>query len=222
MRKLSSFEIKLVAVVTMVIDHIGAVFFPQNTLLRVIGRISFPLFCFMAVLGFIYTRNIYRYLGRLLICAIVSEIFFDFAFHGGIYFDANNSVFTLAAGVASLHVMKKQGYLTGCVFTLVSGFFLNVCHFDYGLYGTILIVLIYFAYRFCMETKKSMYLSWGVVALFMIFYRPDIQAFAAFAIIFMALYDGQKGYERKWIKNFFYIFYPAHLLILAIIRLALN
>ncbi len=222
MKRLSSFEIKVIAAATMVIDHIGAVFFPGMTLFRVIGRISFPLFCFLAVLGFLHTHNVYRYLGRLLICAIVSEVFFDFAFFGRIDFSANNSVFTLAVGVASLLVMQKQGYLTGCVFTLVAGFFLNVANVNYGLYGTILTVLIYFAYRFCMETKKSMYLSWGVVALFMVFYRPSIQVFAVFAVIFMVLYSGEKGYEKNWVKNFFYLFYPVHLLVLAVISMAIK
>ena len=222
MKKLSSFEIKIIAMITMVIDHVGAIFFPELTILRIIGRLSFPLFCFLAVQAYIHTGNIYRYLGRLAVCALVSEIFYDLAFFGTINLNSHNGLFTLLAGVASLMVMSRQGYVTGCVFTIVSGYFLNMLHVNYGLYGTVLIVLIYFAYRFCMETQKSMFLSWGIVGLYMVFFKADIQAFGVFAIIFMVLYSGQKGYESKHMRTFFYIFYPLHLLIIDVVNILIK
>lgn len=222
MKKLSSFELKIIALLTMVIDHVGAIFFPELNILRVIGRLSFPLFCFLAVQGFLHTKNIYKYLGRIAVCALVSEIFYDLAFFGTINFNAQNSLFTLLAGLGSLLVMTKQGYTTGCVFAIVSGYFLSVLHVNYGLYGTILIVLIYFAYRFCMETQKSMYLSWGIVALYMVFFQANIQAYGVFAIIFMVLYSGQEGPKNRFIKNFFYMFYPVHLLIIDVVKLLIQ
>lgn len=222
MKKLSSFELKIIALITMVFDHVGAIFFPKISILRVIGRLSFPLFCFLAVQGFLHTKNIYKYLGRIAVCALVSEIFYDLAFFGTINFNAQNSLFTLLAGIGSLLVMTKQGYVTGCVFAIVSGYFLSMAHVNYGLYGTVLTVLIYFAYRFCMETKKNMYLSWGIVALYMVFYQASIQAFAVFAIIFMVLYSGEEGPKNKFIKNFFYMFYPIHLLIFDVIKIVLQ
>lgn len=222
MKKLSSFELKIIALITMVFDHVGAIFFPKISILRVIGRLSFPLFCFLAVQGFLHTKNIYKYLGRIAVCALVSEIFYDLAFFGTINFNAQNSLFTLLAGIGSLLVMTKQGYVTGCVFAIVSGYFLSMAHVNYGLYGTVLTVLIYFAYRFCMETKKNMYLSWGIVALYMVFYQASIQAFAVFAIIFMVLYSGEEGPKNKFVKTFFYMFYPIHLLIFDVIKIVLQ
>lgn len=73
----NSFHLKLIAVITMTIDHIGAVLMPQYGFLRIIGRIAFPIYCFMLVNGFFYTKNIRKYIGRMLIFAVISEPFFD-------------------------------------------------------------------------------------------------------------------------------------------------
>lgn len=221
MKKLTSFELKMIAAGSMCVDHVGALFFPDVELLRILGRIAFPLFCFLAAEGFCHTRNVNRYLVNLLICACVSELFFDAVFFGKLVPNRNNSVFTLAGGVASLLVIQRVNLLTGSVFALIAGYFLQFAGMDYGFYGVILIVLMYLARQYGMNTKQNMYLSWGIIALFMIFYKRSIQAYGAFSIIFMVLYSGKKGYHSSWAKRFFYIFYPAHLALLLVISVML-
>ena len=58
---LSGFQLKMIALVTMLTDHIGAIFYPDMIALRVIGRIAFPIYCFLLVQGFLHTSNLKIY-----------------------------------------------------------------------------------------------------------------------------------------------------------------
>lgn len=73
--------LKLIAVVSMLIDHIGSAFFPQYPVFRWIGRLAFPIFAYCLTVGLLYTRNIKRYLVRLGVFALISQPFYIFAFH---------------------------------------------------------------------------------------------------------------------------------------------
>ena len=79
--------LKLIACITMLIDHIGAVFFPSLILLRIIGRLSFPIYCFLLAEGAAHTKHAPRYALRLLLCALISELPYDLAFSGKLTLD---------------------------------------------------------------------------------------------------------------------------------------
>nr|MDE7431211.1 conjugal transfer protein TraX [Lachnospiraceae bacterium] len=105
---LTSSDLKLVALCTMTIDHIGAVLLPQYLILRIIGRIAFPIYCFLIVNGLFHTRDCKKYIGRLLLFALISEIFFDLAFFETIYEPEDQNVFfTLAIGLVMLYVIER-------------------------------------------------------------------------------------------------------------------
>ena len=74
--------LKLLACLTMLIDHIGALFFPQFQWMRIIGRLSFPLYCFLLSEGIHYTRNPMKYGLRLLLVAVLTELPYDLLFRG--------------------------------------------------------------------------------------------------------------------------------------------
>ncbi len=114
-KPMTGFHLKLIALTTMFIDHIGAVFFPQVTLLRVIGRISFPLYAFLIAEGCRYTRNRGRYALGLGVFALISEIPYDLAFHpeflenglwGQNFLFQTNIFYTMFFAVASVHIFE--------------------------------------------------------------------------------------------------------------------
>ena len=78
-RGCSGFALKMTAVVTMTVDHVGKVFFPDCMWMIMIGRLAFPLFCFLLTEGFVHTANIRKYLGRLFIFAFFLHCFWDFS-----------------------------------------------------------------------------------------------------------------------------------------------
>lgn len=92
--------LKWIAVLTMVIDHVGAILFPDQIWMRVIGRVAFPIYAYCLAEGFRYTSDYRRYLGRLALFAILSEIPFDLAFYGVPFSFAHQNVFfTLTLGL---------------------------------------------------------------------------------------------------------------------------
>ena len=106
---LNSFQLKCIAVITMIIDHTGAVLFPGELVFRYIGRISFPIFCFLLVEGFFHTRDMRKYMLRLGVFAVLSEIPYDLAFRGTMLeFSHQNVFFSLLIGVMMMYALEKS------------------------------------------------------------------------------------------------------------------
>ena len=107
---LSNFDLKLIAIITMTIDHIGVVFgTPFYNLLRAVGRLSFPIFAFLLTEGYVHTKSFGKYFFRLLVLAVISEVIYDYIFYGSfIYLGANNIFFTLALGLLTLWLLDKS------------------------------------------------------------------------------------------------------------------
>jgi hypothetical protein len=221
---MNSYHLKLIAIITMLIDHTAAVLVPSNTMLnlimRCIGRLSFPIFVFLLVEGFHHTKDVKKYLLRMGAFALVSEIPFDLAFYGKVLeFNHQNIFFTLFLGLLCMYLMsiveKKFNKnflimnLLNAFLTLIIGFIAFFMRTDYDYRGIILIVAFYL-FR---ESKLLRGLSLLFVSGYLLGY---INIFATASIIPIAFYNGQKG---KSIKYAFYIFYPAHLLILAAINM---
>ena len=209
---MSRSQLKMLAIITMLIDHIGAIFFPNIAILRMIGRISFPLFCFFISEGFIYTSNVKLYLGRLFLFAIISEVPYDLAFHGTIYYPGKQNVFfTLCLGliaIYALHTYLAERPVTAIVLAGVSVLFAELLHTDYGWFGVVLIIIFY-----CFKNYRTR----GIFA-FALFntgfslLTSTLQLYAITSCIPILLYNGKKGKING--KYLFYAFYPVHLLIL--------
>ena len=106
---LNSFWLKMIAITTMLIDHVGAVLLPQYPILRIIGRIAFPIFCFLLVEGFMHTHDVIRYMTRIGLFALISEIPFDLLFYGRILDGTHQNVFfTLFIGLVMLYYLTKR------------------------------------------------------------------------------------------------------------------
>lgn len=209
----NSFQLKCVAIVTMLIDHVGAIFFPEYLVFRYIGRIAFPIFCFLLVEGFFHTRDIRKYLFRLGIFALISEIPYDLAFRGTVLeFEKQNVFFTLFIGVAMMYALEKcSEWPVKIVEVLLSMSFAVFLCTDYSFKGILLISIYYFF-------RKYKWLKIGLGAVWNLLWG-EIQRYGILASIPLAAYNGERGYPLKY---FFYVFYPLHLFVLYLISCFIN
>lgn len=210
----SGFALKMLAVVTMTADHVGKVLFPGCMWMTMVGRLAFPLFCSLLTEGFIHTGNIRRYLERLFVFALISEVPFDWALHGQpFYWEAQNVFFTLFLGLAMLYLMQKYSFRPA----IQAGIFLAAVilavffRTDYSGLGICFIFIFYQFY----------YRKWLKLGLFaavsLIVYLQAPQDYTSIlAVIPMFFYNGKRGLSCKY---FFYVFYPAHLTLLALLRI---
>jgi hypothetical protein len=210
--------LKWIAIITMAIDHIGAVLYPEYEVLRWIGRLAFPLFAYILVLGMESTRNISKYFVRLFAFALISQVPFFLAIDKG-PFDMLNVFFTLAFGLMFIYYIKR-----GSVIAFIPLVISFVVPFDYGVYGLAVIGCMYI-----ITVKKKL----GVVALVLLntlFLFPfNIQILSLAAVPLVLLHqNGSLDISREtikeygiplWRKYFFYAFYPVHLALLYIIKL---
>ena len=210
--------LKWIAIITMTVDHVGVILYPEFTVLRFIGRFSFPLFAYLLILGMENTRNIRYYFTRLFIFALISQVPFFLALDYG-PFDSLNIFFTLSSGLLFVYFFKKSS-----VFVLVPVFASLVLPFDYGIYGIAVIGCIYILKE---NTKFGVF---SLVLLNTLFLVPwSIQFLSISAIPLILLHkNGSLKITREttekvtiplWRKYFFYVYYPLHLTLLYLIQL---
>lgn len=208
----SSFELRIIALITMIIDHIGKVIFPHVVLFKMIGRISFPLFCFLLVEGFFYTGSRQKYMLRMLAMAFISEIPYDLAFHGRIiYLGAQNVFFTLSLGLFVMIMMEKnKDTYSRCIVGVIGITMSIFLRTDYSYIGMLMICFFYF-FR-----ESKIIRDLGQIAI-NISVR-GIQWVGALALIPIHFYNNKCGNKKyKWL---FYSIYPVHLLILYLYRIS--
>ena len=205
--------LKITALLTMLIDHIGCVFLMERgdviyKAFRAVGRISFPIICFMLVEGFIYTHSRKKYMINLLIFSIISEIPYDLAFgHKLIDVSEQNVMWTLLLGVIMMCFIEKFEYSFTAKMTvvLIAGVVAVLLKTDYSIWG-ILSIAIFYMQRY--DRKNALLLT-----CFLMFAQGKMQSFGVLAIPFIMAYDGTKN-DVKMPKYFFYAFYPVHILAL--------
>lgn len=209
---MSSFCIKIIAVIAMLIDHIGFVFFPRVEILRIIGRIAMPLFAFQIALGFNHTKNRNKYLLRILAFALISQI--PFMLLMSIHSDEFklNIGFTFLFALLILYSIEEIKPFWEKIICLVPILFLAWwLNYDYYLYGVALVIIFYYTFA-----KKHLAFPLWVIASFVYsLYKKNLRyIYSLLAFIPIFLYNGKKG---KDIKYFFYAFYPLHMLLLYLI-----
>lgn len=221
-------SLKTIAIVTMLIDHIGAILLPQFFVLRMIGRIAFPIFAFLLVEGMFRTSDQKRYLTRLFMFALISEVPYDFGFFNQVFtIEHQNIFFTLFLGLCAMMIVEQvkrkvedtAGQLIASGFIVVGiGVISEFLHTDYGFVGIVTILLFYFL----RGDRVRALLAVGGFHIFIGLASagfPDItnaayavQALAALSMPLLYFYNGQKGWSLKYV---FYYFYPVHILVLA-------
>lgn len=226
---LSGSTLKLIAVISMFIDHaahilmnsfdfMGVKIYGNYTVyyvLRLVGRLAFPIFCFLIVEGFLHTRNVKKYCMRLAIFAVISEIPFNLMLSGKLIdFNHQNVYFTLLFGVIALELYKyfDNHLLKFCAVGIMFAA-AGVLNTDYGIKGVALIVLIYILRE---SPSIQVLLSYFVLA-------GAGRMFALAAFVPINMYNGERGFiKSKPMKFAFYVFYPAHILLLVAIKYMLK
>lgn len=206
---LSGSTLKIIAILTMLIDHIAAILIspsePVYMLFRLIGRLAFPIFCFLLVEGFLYTKNIKNYAFRLFLFALISEVPFDLAIAGNAFsFAQQNVFFTLFIGLTTIALFAKSTSVWIKFLILIAGMLLAYfANTDYGHFGILAIVVIYI-----LRKDKSQGITFACLCLTFM-NSLELSSFAILPLI--SSYNGKRGLSLKYI---FYVFYPAHLLLL--------
>ncbi len=190
--------IKLVGVITMLVDHIGAYLFPLD-ILRVIGRVAFPLFAYQLGVGYTMTSSKKNYVKKLFLFGVISQI--PYSLLRADY--QLNILFTFVLGIILIWALEERKFI---YFLLVAPLTFFV---DYGIYGLIVVLIFYF-----FKNKNHQFLLFFTATAVHSFYYSPLQIFSLFAIplIFKPFLD------IKLPKYFFYIFYPFHLLLIYFIK----
>lgn len=186
-----------------------------TSIMLFLGRLAFPIFCFLMVEGFMHTSNVKKYALRLAAFALISEVPFDLAFfHKSFYLYGQNVFFTLLIGLITIYALQKvkelelsdgKNLLLSLLVTLAGIVIAEVMHTDYGGWiGVLLIVMLYSLYEF--PLLKCLFGA-------LIILQSSLIGMLAFIPIYF--YNGKRG--RQW-KYFFYVFYPAHLLLLVVLQ----
>lgn len=222
---MSSFVIKLIAIISMLLDHSSDVLIGHLSVLNMIGRIAFPLFAWQLSIGYNHTHSRKKYAIRLIGFALISQIPFSFFSHiiSGTYFNLN-IFFTLFMGLCAITVFDlkcNKNLLTLLIkIIMIAGLACigQALKMDYGAYGILLIVAIHCYNKY----KNKLWLISSFIIWILLTYIPFINTisypylialsvFSIIPIIIILLYNGKKGPSFKY---FFYAFYPLHIAIL--------
>lgn len=220
---LSGDALKWIAMITMFIDHVGMTSlnpYSQHyaflyTLMRGIGRLAFPLFCFLLVEGFNHTTNYRRYVIRMAVFALIAEIPFNLVLAGSVWYPAYQSVMvTLLIGLLGLGAYRwcvNRRYpvygMMVAVSAVICGWLTNC---DYGAEGVLLIFLFYLLQHEPVWRAVSLAI-WCVM-------MGGLEIYGAAAVLPIALYNGTRGKSGKWFQWFGYVFYPGHLLLILLLN----
>ena len=216
--------LKLIACITMLLDHIGAALIPSLGL-RIIGRIAFPIYCFLLAEGAHYTKSMPKYALRLALVMVLAELPFDYGLFGGITLAYQSVMVTLLLGLGALAVMKKvENPMMKLVTAIPFAALAELLRTDYGGYGVIMAALFGIArdlpngkplmaaglLALCLTMNSAVIPVFGV--------RIPIEVFAMAALLPIFFYSGRKATHSKAIQWAFTLFYPVHLAVIALVR----
>ena len=224
---LNNNQLKVIAMISMLIDHIGVQLFQECEVLRIIGRISFPIFAYMIAEGCFYTKNRAKYLGLIAALGVGCQLVYYFAMES--LYQSVLITFTLSISVifAVDFFIKKKDFLSGVLMIVVVlsvAFIVLVLpellaklgfKIDYGVFGVLLPIAVYYmpSKWWKVAAALAVLIVQGVV-------RGGLFWVALSAVPLLALYNGERG--KYNLKYMFYIFYPTHLVLIYAISLLMT
>lgn len=235
----SSEVLHILAMLFMVLDHLWAVVFPAQLWMTLIGRLAFPIFAFLTVEGFLHTRNFKKYLARMFLFAVISEIPFDYMYSGLLFYPYHQNVLWIfLISLICMYMLEKARtnqktilFIPIAVLICISGFLAGTISMsDYYGPGVLTVLVFYFLRRKTPLTciLQLLLLYWintellgglcFTITLFGISFEFVQQGIAVLALIPIWLYGGNKRIHSKTFQYFCYAFYPAHCLLIGFLR----
>ena len=238
----TSFSLHLMAMLFMLCDHLWGTIVPGNDWLTCIGRVCFPIYAFLLVEGYFHTSNLKKYVKRLLLFAVISEIPFNLAMASSVIYPFHQNVlwsFLIALGLIHCNEKAKASEklwirISVGIFTILAGYLLGlITMVDYYHAGILMVLTFYFFHHRNWWDYVGQLLCLGYINLELlggfgyevVLFGETVfltrQGLALLALIPIWLYKGKQGYHSKWWKYFCYAFYPVHLLILGLLKFVL-
>lgn len=242
---ISGSTLKILAMIFMVIDHLGQVILKNGIILNapysmftdaqfdilmsavnvchILGRVAFPIFCFLLVEGFFHTQNLKKYSLNLGVFALISEPVYDLACVGTLFsLEQQNVLFTLLLGLILLTIIKRfnKNVIFSFVTIAIGTYISYVWKLDGWYYGIALISVFYLFYDMpALKYTASILVMYVCGLNFTVSGLIDSYFLAAVSsLLFISMYNGERGMKMKY---FFYVFYPAHLLVFYLVSLIL-
>lgn len=240
---LSAAALHILAMAFMLMDHLWATLLPAQEWLTCVGRIAFPIFAFMAVEGYFHTHNLKKYLLRMLIFAVISEVPFDLMYGGTWFYPVHqNVIWTLMMGLVGIHLMetvrkKKSTFvyiLVSAIVVILGGLLGTLSMVDYYGMGVLTVFIFYFfrGRKWWCLLGQMLALYWvnvellgGLmypIRLFGMEFELCQQGLALLALLPIWLYRGRQGYHSKPFQYFCYAFYPIHMLVIVLVLNFIN
>lgn len=240
---LSAAALHILAMAFMLMDHLWATLLPAQEWLTCVGRIAFPIFAFMAVEGYFHTHNLKKYLLRMLIFAVISEVPFDLMYGGTWFYPVHqNVIWTLMMGLVGIHLMesvrkKKSTFvyiLVSAIVVILGGLLGTLSMVDYYGIGVLTVFIFYFfrGRKWWCLLGQMLALYWvnvemlgGLmypIRLFGMEFELCQQGLALLALLPIWLYRGRQGYHSKPFQYFCYAFYPIHMLVIVFVLNFIN
>ena len=241
--ELTAAVLHIIAMTLMLMDHLWATLLPAREWLTCAGRVAFPIFAFMAVEGYFHTRSFKKYILRMLLFAVLSEIPFDLMYGGTWFYPVHQNVlWTFLLGLLGVWLMeqvRKKGkpcmYLLVCVLVVPAGLVLGtLCMVDYYGVGVLTVFVFYFLHGrkwWCFLGQLAALYWLNVELLGGLMYPVQLfgmefelcqQGLALLALIPIWLYHGRQGYHSKPFQYLCYAFYPVHMLLLVVVLNFIN
>lgn len=242
---MTSFVLKLIAAITMLIDHTGLILFPNQMIFRVIGRLAFPIYAYCIAEGFRYTRNRFKYFLRIFLLGLFCQIVYTIVSHDlyiGILLVFSISIIIMTfTDCVKTSVQGKKSALSSfvsrvfhrnitneqdkvlslvlCCASIMAAFVLCIyVDVDYSFFGIMLPVFTSF-----FSDRKQRLVMFSACLIALCIDLTDtlmIQYWSLAAIPLIAIYNGERG--KHSLKYFFYVFYPLHLAVLYGIQYFIN
>ncbi len=236
---LDASALKILAMVCMLLDHAeGTIVFDQDWM-SCVGRLAFPIFAFQIAQGYRHTSDFRKYLKRLAVYALISEIPYNLMHGNVLYPMGQNVLFTFCLSLLVIRLIDRcrtRHWLLGLlalIFGAAGGYYLSfVLMMDYMGYGVLMVLSFWLFDRgklgWLLQLVAMVYINCCMIGGYSLTFFLNgqeiwvpVQCFAALAMIPILMYSGKKGIAGKAFQKGVYLFYPAHMLALSLMAAVL-